>query len=189
MFLETNEEKILEMFMKKPTEGFQVRDIARLSKLGNPTVARILKKIKTMELVKKIKGKVYPYYEANLDSYLFKKLKLAYSLLSIEKLIKEIAAKTRPNCIVLFGSGAKGEDTEKSDIDLCVVNKEGKKNIKFSKFELLFKLEINPIYLKDKEFKHMLKEEEQNLAKEIIKKHIILYGEEYFWNLVWKNGI
>lgn len=91
--------------------------------------------------------------------------------------------------LILFGSRAEGKQREKSDIDLCVVNNGGKKNIKFSKFELLFKLEINPIYLKDNEFKQMLKEEEQNLAKEIIKKHIILYGEEYFWNLIWKNGI
>ena len=91
--------------------------------------------------------------------------------------------------LILFGSRAEGKSREKSDVDLCIINKDGKKNVNFSKFELLFKLEINPIYLSNKEFKQMLKEEEQNLAKEIIKKHIILYGEEYFWNLIWKNGI
>jgi len=91
--------------------------------------------------------------------------------------------------LILFGSRAEGGGREKSDIDLSIINKDGKKNINFSKFELLFKVEINPIYLSNKEFKQMLKEEEQNLAKEIIKKHIILYGEEYFWNLIWKNGI
>lgn len=91
--------------------------------------------------------------------------------------------------LILFGSRAEGEGREKSDIDLCIINKDGKKNVNFSKFELLFKVEINPVYLSNKEFKQMLKEEEQNLAKEIIKKHIILYGEEYFWNLIWKNGI
>ena len=89
--------------------------------------------------------------------------------------------------LILFGSRAEGKNREKSDVDLCIINKDGKKNINFSKFELLFKLEINPIYLSNKEFKQMLREREQNLAKEIIKKHIILYGEEYFWNLVWEN--
>ena len=91
--------------------------------------------------------------------------------------------------LILFGSRAEGKSREKSDIDLCIINKEGKRNVSFSKFELLFKVEVNPIYLSNKEFKQMLKEEEQNLAKEIIKKHIILYGEEYFWNLIWENGI
>ena len=90
--------------------------------------------------------------------------------------------------LILFGSRAEGEHREKSDVDLCIINRDGKKNINFSKFELLFKLEINPICLSNKEFKKMLKEKEQNLVKEIIKKHIILHGEEYFWNLIWKNG-
>ena len=91
--------------------------------------------------------------------------------------------------LILFGSRAEGKGREKSDIDLCIINKDGKKNINFSKFELLFKVEINPIYLSNKEFRYMLKGQEQNLAKEIIKKHIILYGEEYFWSLIWENGI
>ena len=91
--------------------------------------------------------------------------------------------------LILFGSRAEEKQREKSDIDLCIINKDGKKNIKFSKFELLFKIEINPIYLKETEFKEMLKEKEQNLAKEIMNKHIILYGEEDYWNLIWKNGI
>lgn len=91
--------------------------------------------------------------------------------------------------LILFGSRAEGKQREKSDIDLCVINKDGKKNVKFSKFELLFKVEVNPVYLKDTEFKRMLEEEGQNLAREIVKKHIILYGEEHFWNLIWQNGI
>ena len=90
--------------------------------------------------------------------------------------------------LILFGSRAERKHREKSDVDLCIINRDGKKNIIFSRFELLFKLEINPIYLSKNEFKKMLKEKEQNLAKEIIKKHIIIHGEEYFWNLVWKNG-
>lgn len=90
---------------------------------------------------------------------------------------------------VLFGSRAEEQQRKKSDIDLCIINKDGSKNIKFSKYELLFKVDINPIYLAKKEFKAMLKEKEHNLAKEIAKKHIILYGEEYFWNIVFKNGI
>ncbi|MBI2208961.1 nucleotidyltransferase domain-containing protein [Candidatus Woesearchaeota archaeon] len=102
------------------------------------------------------------------------------------KVLKEELPKSNYS-LILFGSRAEGKGREKSDIDLCIINKDGKKNVSFSKFELLFKVEINPIYLSNKEFKQMLKEEEQNLAKEIIKKHIILYGEEYFWNLIWNN--
>lgn len=89
---------------------------------------------------------------------------------------------------LLFGSRAEEKERKKSDIDICIINKNGSKNIKLSKYELLFKTEINPVYIAKQEFKMMLREKEHNLAKEIIKKHIILYGEEYFWNIVFKDG-
>lgn len=91
--------------------------------------------------------------------------------------------------LLLFGSRAEGTYRTKSDADICVINKDGKKFISFSKFELIHKMEINPLFFTKKEFKLMLKEKEHNVGKEILKKHIILYGEEYFWNLVWENDI
>lgn len=91
--------------------------------------------------------------------------------------------------LLLFGSRAEGSNRKKSDIDLCIINKKGEHKIKFARYELLFKLEVNPICFKDNEFAEMLKDYEQNVGKEILKKHVILHGEEYFWNLVWKNGI
>jgi len=96
---------------------------------------------------------------------------------------------TKDYTLLLFGSRADGTHRVQSDIDLCVINKDGKKNINFSKFELLFKIEVNSLFFTKKEFKLMLKNKEHNVGKEILKKHIILYGEEYFWNLIWKNGI
>ena len=87
--------------------------------------------------------------------------------------------------LILFGSRADETHRKKSDIDLCIINKDGKKKVSFSQFELLFKLEINPLFFTKKEFKTMVREQEHNVAKEILKKHIILYGEEYFWNLIW----
>lgn len=91
--------------------------------------------------------------------------------------------------LVLFGSRAEGKEREMSDIDICIINRDGNKTVKLSKFEHLFKVEINPIYFSENEFGHMLQDRDHNIAKEIIKKHIVLFGEEYFWNLIWKNGI
>lgn len=90
---------------------------------------------------------------------------------------------------VLFGSRAESRQRKKSDVDICIINKDGSKNVKFSKYELLFKVEINPIYLSKKEFKQMFNEKEHNLVHEIIKKHIVLFNEEYFWNGVFENGL
>ena len=49
--------------------------------------------------------------------------------------------------VVLFGSYAKGKESEKSDIDLLIINKEGKRSLSFSKYELLFKKKINPLFI------------------------------------------
>ena len=91
--------------------------------------------------------------------------------------------------LVLFGSRADGTQRKQSDVDFCVINQNGKKHISFSKFELLFKMEVNALFFTRKEFKLMLKDKEHNVGKEILKNHIILHGEEYFWNLVWKYDV
>jgi predicted nucleotidyltransferase len=90
---------------------------------------------------------------------------------------------------ILFGSRAEEKERKKSDMDICIINKDGSKNVNFSKYELVFKTDINPIYLARMEFRQMLREKSHNLSREIIQKHIILYGEEYFWNIVFKDGI
>lgn len=86
--------------------------------------------------------------------------------------------------VLLFGSYAKRKQTEKSDIDLMIINKNGKKTISFSKYELLFKIKINPIFVTKKEFRLMLKDKEENVGKQALYSHIILNNPEGFWECV-----
>ena len=90
--------------------------------------------------------------------------------------------------VVLFGSYAKKTQTEKSDVDFLIINKDGKKSIAFSKYELLFKIKINPIFVTKKEFKLMLKDKEENVGKQALYSHVILSNPEGFWECVF-NGI
>lgn len=151
MILNNNNEKILKLFLKKPTTGFQIRDVIRLTKLGNPTVVRGLKLLISKKLITKKQGRVYPFYEANLEDNFFRKLKIFYNLICLEDAIKTIIEKTRPSCIVLFGSGAKGEDIEKGDIDLFVQAERKEINISSSekklnrKINLLFEPDLNKL--------------------------------------------
>jgi predicted nucleotidyltransferase len=102
------------------------------------------------------------------------------------KLIKEDIEKINyPFFIVLlFGSVAKKTATEKSDIDICIIsdNKE-KTNELISKLKILpYPIEIQDF--KISEFESMLNKKEGNVAKEIIKNNIILYGIENYYNLI-----
>lgn len=106
-----------------------------------------------------------------------------------QPIIKKIAAELKTKDIVLlFGSYAKGKETEKSDIDLLIINKNGKKSISYSKYELLFKKKINPLFVTAREFKKMLRDKDENVAKQALQNHIVLNNPESFWRLV-INGI
>lgn len=139
-----NTEKVLMVFIKEPARGFQYREITRLTKLGSSTVKRSLCLLEKNKFIKRVKGKVYDYYESNRDNRAFKILKICYTLTEIGKIIDTIIEKTRPNCVVLFGSASKGEDTEKSDIDIFV--QAGRKELDFSKNERKLKRRINLIF-------------------------------------------
>ncbi len=86
--------------------------------------------------------------------------------------------------VILFGSYAKGEEREKSDIDLMVINKSGKRTISFSRHEMIFDKQINPMFFKVQEFKAMLKGEGENVGKQALRYHIVLNNPEHFWDMV-----
>lgn len=91
--------------------------------------------------------------------------------------------------LILFGSRAENKHRENSDVDLFIINKKGEKNITFKYLELLANKEINPMYVTEKEFIEMINNDEHNVVKEILNKHILFKGEEYYWNIVWENAI
>lgn len=102
-----------------------------------------------------------------------------------QPVIRKIAAELNTaDIVLLFGSYAKNKETEKSDIDLLIINKGGAKSISFSRYELLFKKKINPIFITLKEFKEMLKDNEENIGKQALQNHIVLNNPERFWGLI-----
>jgi predicted nucleotidyltransferase len=99
----------------------------------------------------------------------------------ISKICSEIKGK---EVVILFGSYAKKTENEKSDIDLMIINKDGRKSLSFSKYELLFRKKINPIFVTEKEFRQMIGDKEENVGKQALSNHIILNNSEKFWELV-----
>jgi predicted nucleotidyltransferase len=99
----------------------------------------------------------------------------------IKKIWSELDTK---DIVAVFGSFAKRKVTAKSDIDILIINKDGQKSLPFSKYELLYKRKINPLFITKREFKSMLKDEEENVGKQALKNHIILNNPEGFWKCV-----
>ena len=99
----------------------------------------------------------------------------------IKKIVNDLDIK---DIVVLFGSYAKAKQTEKSDIDFLIINRNGKKSFSFSKYEILYNKKINPIFITNVEFKKMLKSKEENIGKQVLKNHIILNNPEEFWECI-----
>lgn len=88
--------------------------------------------------------------------------------------------------VIVFGSYAKDTKTEKSDIDICIIS-----DNKDKESELIGKLSLLSLRLgihefTTKEFTSMIEKSQNNLGHEIIKKNIIIYGIENYYNLISK---
>ena len=52
----------------------------------------------------------------------------------------------------------------------------------------MYDIKINPMFFTKKEFKLMLRDKEENVAKQALKNHVLLTGFKEFWEEV-KNAI
>lgn len=119
--------------------GLPLREVSRRSGLAHTSVKKHLKKLKEKGLVrtreKKTGSRSYPVYLANRESEKFRRCKTIDMVYRVTDtgLLERLVEKTMPDCIVLFGSAARGEDTADSDIDLYL--KCSEKDLELSEYE------------------------------------------------------
>jgi len=134
---------IREYFFVNPNDKLRVREIERTIKIPLPSVIRYCRELENEDILTTVKIGYVNFYTANRSSekYILEKrlsnIKKIYESGLIEYLRQELS---NPS-IVLFGSFAKGEDTEESDIDLYIETP-SKKKVRFEKFEKLLKRKI-----------------------------------------------
>ena len=183
--------KIINYLGKNLPNGFTMHDLSK--KVGIPYASfyRYVKQLTDQKVLRiKLVGQAkvvtlnltHPVLKAHLVHSSFAE---SQEFLKTQPIIRKIAhdLDTR-DIVIVFGSYAKGKQMEKSDIDMLIINKDGKRTISFSKAELLYKKKINPIFITKKEFRDMLKENEENVGKQVLKYHIILNNPDKFWEVV-----
>jgi len=181
--------KIINYLGKHIYTEFTMHELSRILKIPYATFYRTIMKNKDLLIINKVgKSKTITLNTKNpiIQSYLTiasdeEKKEYIKKKHIIRIISKEIKAK---DIVLLFGSYAKGEEREKSDIDMMVINKSGERTISFSQHETLFRREINPMFIKEREFIMMLKEEDENVGKQALKDHIILNNPKRFWEVV-----
>lgn len=135
MLENNNKYKLLKVFLDNPTDNFRLRELSRITKISPPSVMNYLKEFENKGLVKTYKKRDIPFYISLRDNEKFKLYKKLSIFLELNNsgFVDFLWEKLSPNAIILYGSYAKGESTEYSDVDLFIISKE--KNIDISSFE------------------------------------------------------
>ncbi len=183
-----NKDKITNYLGKHIGKGYTMHELSKTLKIPYASFYRTVGGMKELLSIQTIgKSKVLAL---NKDNTVLKAHLTVSSdeekkeFISKKPLIRMIAKELNTkDIVILFGSYAKGSERKASDIDIIVINKTGKKSISFKKLETLLGKEINAIFITEKEFKLMLKAQEENVGKQALKNHIILNNPDKFWRL------
>lgn len=129
--------KVLDAFFENPSREFHLRELSRLLKLSMPTIISATDALAKETLIIKTRGKVLTKVAANRENMKFTWHKRVCNLerLYASGLLEHLSnCYNNPRLIILFGSYSRGEDIEKSDIDIAVVTNK-KLGPDFSKYE------------------------------------------------------
>ncbi|MEW6062925.1 MAG: nucleotidyltransferase domain-containing protein [Nanoarchaeota archaeon] len=168
-----NKYKVLKIFFDDPRPegiGFQLREISRTINLAPKSVSLYLTELEREGFIIKRKHRIhgFPVYLANRDDENFKFYKKLDTIINIKEsgLLKYLSENCMPDVIILFGSAARGEDLKGSDLDLFLLCKERKLDLK--DFEMVIKRKINIFFTE--EFSKLSAELKNNILSGIILK-------------------
>ena len=119
--------KILCLFFTNPTKEFYEKEVSDIIKISVGAVNKYMKILTKIELLQQEKHGRMHFYTLNRENLLVKYLKVVFTLST--PLIQEIKdIKNGSIRIFLYGSYARGEDTEESDIDMLLISKKEDRN-------------------------------------------------------------
>lgn len=158
----------MQEFFDSPTKDFQMREISRRVKIAQPSVMKHLHALVKEKLILREKRGIYPTFRANRDDERFRLYKKTNMFLRIYEsgLGDYLYDHCLPSAILLFGSAAKGEDTEASDIDMFIEAPE--KKLQLEKYEKILKRKINLFF--EENFSKLSNELKNNMINGVILK-------------------
>lgn len=204
MVKESTITKIITVFMPELINEFNIRELAKKAGISYDAAYRHIKALAEKNILKERQVGRAVVCSLNLSNILARKYLEKTSISKTEEFLKkdvvlkkifgelvENLKKAAPNellCVALFGSYARGEQKEHSDIDILIIS---------STFDIREQLErecggIEHRYGKDiaslittaSEFVKMLKSKKRMVAHEVQQDGIILYGFENYFSLL-----
>ena len=193
--------RIFEVFAKKPFAEHTRKEIKEESKeKSNNALALAINLLKREEVLaeKKIgkSGLLTLNLESDLTYYyiaLCNNIRIPHlAKLSLESLKRELAENTPFFSITIFGSYASGEQKKDSDLDIAVFIEEETKRKKIeasaNSAKLRSPLGMDIHIIPKAEMHEMLTNNEENLGKQIARKHLAAYNHRIFYEII-KEGM
>ena len=124
-------EQIMNIIFTNPNNEYHIRQISRMTKISPKTIAKNVKNLEEQGLIT-INKEVTHNIKANLENDKFKQMKRVHNLKNMYEsgLFVYLKEQFSLATIILYGSYSLGEDAEKSDIDIAILDaKEIKLNL------------------------------------------------------------
>lgn len=179
---------ILNAFLADYGAKLHVREMARMMGMNRQTTSETLKKMEDERILdSEISGrnKLYFINKSNQKAKILvenaenrKKFDICARKREIARLVEYIDT---PAIVLLFGSYAKENERESSDIDLLVIGRK----MDFKKFEKETRREVQTFEVSEREFLDRLAKKD-HLVIEAIRDHVCLKNTERFIDIMWR---
>lgn len=142
-------EIVMKLIFERPNYRFHIREIARLASINPNTVINMLTMLKNEGLVKVEKKSHVVEIFADVENNAFLRKKRVFNLSQIYEsgIVDFINEKIDAELISLIGSYSRGEDIERSDIDIVVISSEKNRELNLSRFEKSLRRNIHLLVL------------------------------------------
>lgn len=179
---------ILKILFLNSSSEFHANDIARKTGLAPSTIAKETPLIQNIGLVTRRTQGNLVFYKINNKSIIFNELKRIFLKFEmLDEIIAKDLSKEKIKYALIYGSFAKGTESQSSDIDLLVIGDVNEDALlrSISKTERIVGREINYLLWKENEFMERV-EKKIPLMKEISKTRImmIIGDEDEFKRLI-----
>jgi predicted nucleotidyltransferase len=177
----TNQQELLRIFFTNPDKSFFMQELGRIMGKKPGVFQRTLNIMEKEGLVRSEYRGHARFFQANKESFLYSEVKsIIAKTLGVQGTLRELVRGFKDvKMALLYGSFAKGEEREDSDIDLLVVGKpQAERELlrEIPKYEKKLHREINYKLYSEKEYLEKRKRHEPFLDEVLTDKNIVLKG-------------
>jgi predicted nucleotidyltransferase len=150
---------ILELFLSEPGRELSQADICRKSGISRTTATKWLRMLKESGMLRPLERGRSVYYRIEQETPVVRQLKVLVTTAKLYGIFRKVKSENME--MYLFGSAARGEDTEKSDIDLLILGKPDRPSVMaaIEDARRIMKRDVKPMFLSHLDYSSMARKD------------------------------